>query len=89
MSYADDMGFYAYDDEDFYESYSREHSLRTGIHIGEGGKEIDVRKIDGIYAMNLYNWYLKNNPLNSEKDLLESKLMMLLQEKIREGDMFK
>lgn len=83
MSYANDMGFYAYDEDNFGDTYDRRYCLVTGIHIDKSGREVDVRLIDTAYATNLYRWYLRNNPLSSEQALLESRLMKLLYEKIK------
>lgn len=87
MSYADDMGFYAWDDEcmeiairaDFVKK-----SLKSGIHIDENWNEVDVRTIEKEHAKKLMYWYLNQYSDNeNKKELFKSKMFRLLRENIR------
>lgn len=88
MSYADDMGFYAYDGEEIeMEMQMRadavKKSLGNGIHIDENYNQVDVREIDKEHAKKLMYWYLKKYTNEGKKEFLKTKMFKLLWENIK------
>lgn len=53
-------------------------------HIDVSGREVDVREIDLGYALNLYNWYLKQFRFLDVEFLKETNIMKALKKRIGE-----
>lgn len=88
MSYADDMGYYAWDGDEIMQEEKRleqqfEKSLRTGIHIDKYNEEIDVRNVDKEHAKRIMYWYFKKYADNeSKKEFLKTEMFRLLRKNI-------
>lgn len=72
MSYADDMGFGAYDgieimEEEKERKLKMRSGMKTGYHNNKYGEKIDVREIYGEHAKKLFYWYLNSTHKEEEK----------------------
>lgn len=87
MSWAEDMGYDAWDFEDYYAEFSdvskEQQEKEYFSHPVSSSRSVDIRDIDANYARNLYKWYAARG--NSE-ELLFMKTLKDLSEKSAEED---
>lgn len=90
MSWAEDMGYDAWDFEDYYAEFSdvskvskEQQEKEYFSHPVSSSRSIDIRDIDANYARNLYKWYAAKG---FDENLLYMKTLKDLSEKSAEED---